>query len=39
MAVIGWLAMGVVGFVILVAVFVGVTSLPDINRYRRLRKM
>ena len=39
MAVIGWLATVLAGIVILVGVFVAVSALPDINRYRRLRKM
>jgi hypothetical protein len=39
MTVIGWLAAVLVGIVVLVGIFVAVTALPDINRYRRLRKM
>ena len=39
MTVIGWLATVLVGIVVLVGIFVAVTALPDINRYRRLRKM
>jgi hypothetical protein len=39
MEVIGWMATVLVGIVILVATIVAVTALPDINRYRRLRKM
>ncbi len=39
MAVIGWLATVLAGIVILVGGFVAVSALPDINRYRRLRKM
>ena len=39
MAVIGWLASVIVGIVVLVGIFVAVSALPDINRYRRLRKM
>jgi hypothetical protein len=39
MAVIGWLATVVVGIAVIVGVFVAVTALPDLNRYRRLRKM
>ena len=39
MELIGWMATVLVGIVILVAIFVAVTALPDINRYRRLRKM
>jgi hypothetical protein len=39
MALIGWLATVVVGVAILTGIFIVVTALPDINRYRRLRKM
>jgi hypothetical protein len=39
MAVIGWLATVVVGIIVVVGVFVAVTALPDVNRYRRLRRM
>jgi len=39
MAVIGWMAAVLVGIVLLLGIFVAVTALPDINRYRRLRKM
>ena len=39
MTVIGWLATLLAGIVVLVGIFVAVTALPDINRYRRLRKM
>ena len=39
MAVIGWLAKVVLGVAILAGIFIAVTSVPDINRYRRLRKM
>ena len=39
MAVIGWLATVVVGIIVIVGVFVAVTALPDVNRYRRLRRM
>jgi hypothetical protein len=39
MAVIGWLATVVVGIVVVVGIFVAVTALPDVNRYRRLRRM
>ena len=39
MAVIGWLATVLAGIVIIVGIFVAVTAVPDINRYRRLRKM
>jgi hypothetical protein len=39
MAVIGWLFTAVVVLVVLGAIVVAVTALPDVNRYRRLRKM
>jgi hypothetical protein len=39
MAVIGWLAAVLAGIVVLVGIFVAVTALPDVNRYRRLRRM
>ncbi len=39
MAVIGWLATVLAGIVVIVGVFVAVTALPDVNRYRRLRRM
>jgi membrane protein YdbS with pleckstrin-like domain len=39
MTVIGWMATVLLGIVILVGIFVAVTALPDLNRYRRLRKM
>jgi hypothetical protein len=39
MAVIGWFATVLLGVVILVGIFVAAAALPDINRYRRLRKM
>lgn len=39
MAVIGWLATVLVGIVAILGIFVAVTVLPDVNRYRRLRRM
>ena len=39
MAVIGWLSTAVVVLVVLGGIVVAVTALPDVNRYRRLRKM
>jgi hypothetical protein len=39
MAVIGWIATGVVAVVVVVALVFVAVSLPDVNRYRRLRKM
>jgi hypothetical protein len=39
MALIGWLFTAVVVLVVLGGIVVAVTALPDVNRYRRLRKM
>ena len=39
MAVIGRLATVLAGIVVVVGIFVAVTALPDVNRYRRLRRM
>jgi hypothetical protein len=39
MVVIGWLFTAVVVLVVLGGIVVAVTALPDVNRYRRLRKM
>lgn len=39
MVVIGWLFTAIVALVVLGGIVVAVTALPDVNRYRRLRKM
>ena len=39
MVVIGWLFTATVVLVVLGGIVVAVTALPDVNRYRRLRKM
>ena len=39
MALIGWMATVLAGIVVVVGIFVAVTALPDVNRYRRLRRM
>jgi len=39
MAVIRWLATAIVVLVVLGAIVLAATALPDVNRYRRLRKM
>ena len=39
MVVIGWLFAAIVVLVVLGGIVVAVTALPDVNRYRRLRKM
>jgi hypothetical protein len=39
MVVIGWLFTAIVVLVVLGGIVVAVTALPDVNRYRRLRRM
>jgi hypothetical protein len=39
MAVVGIIALVLVGITILVALFVGFRSVPDIRRYRRVRRL
>lgn len=39
MAALGVVLLLVLGIVLLVALYVMVRSIPDINRYRRIRKM
>lgn len=39
MQAVGVAASVVVGLIVLAAVVVGVRSLPDVNRYRRMRQM
>jgi hypothetical protein len=39
MSVIGWIAVGLLAVAILAVIVFAVSSIPDINRYRRLRKM
>ena len=39
MAVVGWIAVGVVAVGVAAAVVVGVSSIPDIQRYMRIRHM
>ena len=39
MVVIGWLFTSIVVLVVLGGIVFAVTALPDVNRYRRLRKM
>jgi hypothetical protein len=36
---VGWVAVAVVGCVVLAGVVVGVSSLPDARRYMKIRKM
>jgi hypothetical protein len=39
MDVVGWVAVGVVGVVVLAGVVIGLTSLPDARRYMKIRRM
>ena len=39
MAVVGWVATAVVGVIVVSGLLVGVTSLPDIRRYLKIRNM
>jgi hypothetical protein len=39
MELLGWIFLAIVGLVLLVAVALGVTSLPDARRYLKLRRM
>lgn len=39
MQVIGWIATVVVGLVVLGGVVIGVRSIPDVQRYMRIRHM
>jgi hypothetical protein len=39
MDVVGWVAVGVVGVVVLTGVVVGLSSIPDARRYLKIRKM
>ncbi|WP_407671266.1 DUF6893 family small protein [Nocardia stercoris] len=39
MVVVGMIALVIVGLAVLSAVAVGVRSIPDINRYLRIRRM
>ena len=39
MAVVGIIALVIVGIAILIALFVGFRSVPDIRRYRRVRRL
>ena len=39
MDVVGWVAVGVVGAVVLGGVVVGVRSIPDLRRYLKIRRM
>jgi hypothetical protein len=39
MDIVGWVAVVVVGCVVLAGVVVGVSSLPDARRYMKIRRM
>jgi hypothetical protein len=39
MAVIGWIATTVVAIVVVAGVVIGVRSIPDVQRYMRMRHM
>jgi uncharacterized protein DUF6893 len=39
MDVVGWVAVGVVGVVVLGGVVMGVRSIPDLRRYLKIRQM
>ena len=39
MAVVGWVAIGVVGVVVVGGALVGVMSIPDAMRYMKIRRM
>lgn len=39
MAIIGWIALIIVALVVLLALYVGIRSIPDVRRYLRIRNM
>jgi hypothetical protein len=39
MAIVGLIALIIVALVVLIGLYVGVRSIPDIRRYRRIRSM
>jgi hypothetical protein len=39
MDVVGWVAVGVIGAVVLGGVVIGVRSIPDLQRYLKIRQM
>jgi hypothetical protein len=39
MEVLGWIFIGIIAFVVAVAVGMGLVSLPDARRYLKLRRM
>jgi hypothetical protein len=39
MDIVGWVAVGVVGVVVLGGVVMGVRSIPDLRRYLKIRQM
>jgi len=36
---VGWVTLVVLAIIVLVALFIGLRSIPDIQRYRKIRKM
>lgn len=39
MDIVGWVATGVVGVIVVGGIFIGVRSIPDVRRYLRIRNM
>ncbi len=39
MVIVGWVFIGILGLVVLMAVIMGLVSLPDARRYLKLRRM
>lgn len=39
MDVVGWVATGVVGVIVVGGLYIGVRSIPDMRRYLRIRNM
>lgn len=39
MDIVGWVATGVVGVIVVGGLYVGVRSIPDMRRYLRIRNM
>jgi len=36
---VGWVTLAVLAIIVLVALYVGLRSIPDIRRYRKIRNM
>lgn len=39
MKTVGYIATGVVGFIVLVGIIIGLTLIPDLRRYLKMRSM